>query len=791
MADAKVLEAQKWVNATYAGVAGYVATPEDGKTGWSTMFALTRALQYELGIASLSSSFGPTTIGKLDERGGIKLDESNKNLVRIVQCACYCKGYEPGGINGNFGLPTQFAVTSLMSNAGLGDQLRGTVSSKVMKALLTMDAYVVVAGGTDPVRSIQQWLNGRYVASRKNFFVIPCDGIFSRDVQKALYLAIQYELGMTDDQATGAFGPGTQAGLKAHTLAEGASGIFVNIFSAAMVFNRVRLSQGGFYGGFTGSFGAELTSAVKSFQKFSELPETGSADFATWCQLLVSTGDPTRPGAGCDCITTITDARAQTLRAAGYRFVGRYLDEKPGGKLNKRIQPGELDTIFRNGLRVFPISQYYGGEVKYFNYPQGFDDALNAHAAAFGYGFDIGTVIYFGVDYDATQTDIDNNIIPYFRGVVAGLASQGKRYVHGVYGSRNVCTQVTKSTYARWSFVSGMSTGFSGNMGFALPENWSFNQIRTLTVGSGGGAVEIDNDVYKTGSDPAVGSVNNPVAPVDAFIEYVEKLYALATAYAAGGGKRSPNTLVLEFMRHEEYQNTQWQLLIGDLDWDFVDYVDKSGVQMIRQLRDPFYGIDLKVSHLAASINGEYLRGAAGGTAVKRGDVAGWAGDWMTFYGEWRRDSDSYSSGLTYCREKLAKLDGNGTFKLRDLIEDADSYNIAMRMLQNGTIVEEMRFNYLGGGYLSRFKRFFEGRFGSAGGAKAIAREALTSSDDAVIDAGRTYLIESTGGFPTLTPSMLPDGKLDEFCQGFADMLLQRVGDENAKARMLRANSAG
>jgi peptidoglycan hydrolase-like protein with peptidoglycan-binding domain len=271
--DLRVLEAQQWVNTTYTGVVGYVRAPEDGRTGWPTMYSLTRALQHELGITTLSDAFGPTTLGRLETRGGVPLTETNHNIIKIIQSACYCKGYDPGGINGLFGLPTQFAVTSLMSNAGLGNQLGGVVRPKVMKALLNMDAYVLVAGGTESVRSIQQWLNGRYT-SRRNFFVIPCDGIFSRDVQKALYLAIQFELGMTDDQATGVFGPGTQAGLKTHTLAQGDSGISVNIFSAAMVFNRARLNTGGVYSDFTGIFGAALAAAVRDFQSFSELPDT-------------------------------------------------------------------------------------------------------------------------------------------------------------------------------------------------------------------------------------------------------------------------------------------------------------------------------------------------------------------------------------------------------------------------------------------------------------------------------------------------------------------------------------
>jgi peptidoglycan hydrolase-like protein with peptidoglycan-binding domain len=184
------------------------------------------------------------------------------------------------------------------------------------------------------------------------------------------------------------------------------------------------------------------------------------------------------------------------------------LDERPSANpLNKRIQPGELDAIFRNGLKVFPISQYSGNEVGYFTWDQGLADGRSAHDAAVGHGFNPATVIYFAVDYDATQAEIDSNVIPYFEGVLAGLAERGGRYDHGVYGSRNVCTQVTLRTQARWSFVAGMSTGYSGNLGVPLPHNWAFNQIQTTTLGSGDAALEVDRDSYRPDTDPGTSSV--------------------------------------------------------------------------------------------------------------------------------------------------------------------------------------------------------------------------------------------------------------------------------------------
>lgn len=512
--DQPVLRVQQWLNATYSGVTGFVPVAEDGIAGPTTMYALTRALQHELGITELSDAFGPGTLDLLTQRGGVKASESNADIVRIVQAGCSCKGYDVGDLTGAFDMQTTIAVSRMMADAGL-PPLTDAIPPKVVKAALTMDSYVLAEGGHPSVRTIQRWLNSRYLA-RKNFFLIPCNGTVARSTATALCFAVQFEQGMTDDQATGTIGPLTRTGLKTRELGKGSCGVFVSLFSAAMVLDRARLDRPSKYTHFTAVFDAKLSSAVRAFQSFSALPVTGQGDYATWCQLLASNGDPDRPCAAADCVTAVTDARASELKATGIQFIGRYLDERPSTKpLNKRIQPGELEVIFRNGLKVFPISQYSGSEVSYFTPDQGVTDAKGAHDAAAMYGFANGTVIYFAIDYDATEAEIDSNVIPYFEGVVKGLAERGSCYVHGVYGSRNVCTQVSRRTDARWSFVAGMSTGYSGNLGFPLPDNWAFNQITTATIGSGAGSIEIDRDAYRPGTDPGVSSVNGSLSSRD------------------------------------------------------------------------------------------------------------------------------------------------------------------------------------------------------------------------------------------------------------------------------------
>jgi len=287
-------------------------------------------------------------------------------------------------------------------------------------------------------------------------------------VQVALMFAIQYTIGMNDATANGVFGPGTQAGIKANVLSVGSSGTWVQLFSAAMVFNqRSGVS-------FTTQFDANLAARVQDFQSFTKLPVTGKGDFQTWSSLLVSTGDPTRPGTAADCSSEVTPDRADALKAAGYTAVGRYMCNVPGTNLNKMIQPAELFVLAAKGLRVFPIYQTFGDSAGYFSYNQGVSDGYAAIDWAKFHGFKSGTRIYFSVDFDAYDYEVTDNVIPHFRGV-GDILSQFSAYDIGIYAPRNVCSRVAAEGLSTASFVSDMSTGYSGNLGYSLPTDWAFD----------------------------------------------------------------------------------------------------------------------------------------------------------------------------------------------------------------------------------------------------------------------------------------------------------------------------
>jgi len=604
--------------------------------------------------------------------------------------------------------------------------------------------------------------------------------------------AIQIESGIPEDQATGSFGPGTQAGLKAHTMGPGSSGIFMQLFSAACVFNEPIMSAptDDQRTHFTDSWDSDIAGWVRNFQQFSAFStaeQTGVGDYPTWAQLLVSMGDPDRAATGSDTAYTITPSRGQRMFADKYRYVGRYLNEASSGGGSKMLEEGELENIFAAGLRVFPIFQDNARTLGEYYWGNGYTHGRLAHDQAVHFGFNRGTVIYFAVDYDATVEDMPH-ILEYFRGVTSGLGSKGKRYVHGVYGSRNVCAQVTQESYAAYSFVSGMSWGFSGNLGFPLPANWSFNQIKEYQVTNGGDTFMLDRDVHRPKSDEGQGDINRPSSAAAELIANIDELYSLAVSYGDG----DPNRPVTDFYRQNDYADTQWKTLIGDVDRAFIDYAESRGAKLVSEFTDPFTGQVMGAEHLLATVAGHTVwpplsdRGKA-----NQGDVTGWGGDLMTFYGEWRRDSDSYASGYAYCTERLGKINVESTFAFRDLIEDADGFLLSERVRSGTPITTALRENYQQTGGATRFRDFRVKRFNTSQTASEDAvHHMLTSTDVPIINLGRIVLEQQRGGLNMVLSHLLPDDMLREFCRGFAETLTAHAGLEAGSPAKMKSNHA-
>ena len=157
------------------------------------------------------------------------------------------------------------------------------------------------------------------------------------------------------------------------------------------------------------------------------------------------------------------------------------------------------------GLSFFPIFQESGSDIDYFTKENGRIDALSAKHAAKKHGIDSGNVIYFAVDLDATDSQIDNNIIPYFKelnSTISSTADSGATYKVGIYGTRKVCKRVLDKGYAVTAFVSDMSTGWEGNLGETIPKSWTFDQFKTIKkIETASGTWDLDIVSYNSNSN--------------------------------------------------------------------------------------------------------------------------------------------------------------------------------------------------------------------------------------------------------------------------------------------------
>lgn len=159
--------------------------------------------------------------------------------------------------------------------------------------------------------------------------------------------------------------------------------------------------------------------------------------------------------------TTVELTRhAVALRSQGYDFAMRYYSNNA----SKNLSLGEARALSQAGLRIGVVWETSGTHAAFFTRAQGLADGAQAYRMAReSIGQPFGSAIYFAVDYDPTQADIDGGISNYFTGVHAALyvANDGApSYRVGVYGSGLCCGALVERDIAVLSWLS-QSTGFA------------------------------------------------------------------------------------------------------------------------------------------------------------------------------------------------------------------------------------------------------------------------------------------------------------------------------------------
>lgn len=680
--DQMVLKTQQWLNRAYRGMTGWYDKdiPENGDTGWRTINALTRALQIELGITNTADNFGATTTARFNSRfpNGVKQQDSNdetgSNIYSIIQGALWCKGYSTGAtdITSHFYGGTGRGIKNMKEDAGMYNP-DSTVTIEVMEALLSMRQFRKVSGGDENIREMQQFLN-RVFRGYINYG--PCDGIYGREMCKNLILALQAIEGLDIDTANGNFGPTTKK-LVPMIPYTGSTYTAEDIVKAILL---VRYSL--YCNGYkdvdiqSGEWDNSLGEALKNFQSDMCLNETGICDLDTWMSLMTSRGNPDRSCIACDTRFEMTDERLAYLKNNGYQIVGRYLT---GGTF-KELRRGEVKKILDEGLSLIMIYQESGTNLEYFNYERGEIDARRAVLAARRHGIQGDNTIYFAVDTDPVDPEITKYIIPYFKGISENIMPQ---YRVGIYGTRNVCTQVMDKGYAETCFVSDMSTGYSGNLGFKMPKNWTFDQFTELeNILSGDNKMDLDKDAYHKRREKG-DTVDGLYDKILGFNYYISELESLYADYRLEQSKTC-NALeavrgVTRFFRSfKGYSDTKFSAVLGDIDSVFVNYVKTNNPNLYDKLAEyassqslaliDEQGGLIDISHLAATIEA-YLF-----SIVLDPMWIGWAGDLATLMldidKEYKEDGMSYNEiGKKLCGKRSA-------FNYADICTDADAIGI-------------------------------------------------------------------------------------------------------------------
>jgi hypothetical protein len=169
---------------------------------------------------------------------------------------------------------------------------------------------------------------------------------------------------------------------------------------------------------------------------------------------------------GFDCNVDLSNF-ASGLATAGYGFVGRYYNINDQ---SKNLTASEAQKLTAAGLRIVAVWENgFPTSPDYFSYNQGIEDGTAAYQyASTTINQPASTPIYFAVDYDASQADVNGPISDYFKGINYGfsnIANNDPIYEVGVYGSGLTCSTLLEAELVSYCWLA-QSMGWQGSRTF-------------------------------------------------------------------------------------------------------------------------------------------------------------------------------------------------------------------------------------------------------------------------------------------------------------------------------------
>ena len=257
-----------------------------------------------------------------------------------------------------------------------------------------------------------------------------------------------------------------------------------------------------------------------------------------------------------------------------------------------------------------------------------------------------------------------------------------------------------------------MSTGFSGNLGFPIPDNWAFDQFATVTIESENGKIKVDKDAMFGRNLGLIGDLY--LKDYGKVYYNLVDMYNLALDYTNNNEEKS-NLLVLQYLRKGCYGDTsifgggslsgdasiiKWEIVAGTIDKGYYNLVDSKlynlNLDFVDSYANPTTSHDLP--HLAATLNS--LLYQIGNDDLRGFDelvdcYSGWAGDTISYADSIQK---AVKDGLTTDYVKWAKdniCTPNEThFNLPDYIDDIDAYNLYYMIKFKGYSLPEAFYFY-------------------------------------------------------------------------------------------------
>src|SRR5574341_1064293 len=134
-----------------------------------------------------------------------------------------------------------------------------------------------------------------------------------------------------------------------------------------------------------------------------------------------------------------TASRIPSLVSQGVRTVIRYYNFSNSQSFpEKRLELAEAQMLAAQGMQIAVVFQQRQNRVEDFTASKGVAAGRRAYRhAQDNIGQPAGSGIYFAVDFDASRSEIEHNITPYFEGVTRAFAEESggtPEYRLGAYG---------------------------------------------------------------------------------------------------------------------------------------------------------------------------------------------------------------------------------------------------------------------------------------------------------------------------------------------------------------------